>query len=304
MTAQTQTQPYFNNRKDTAFLFLGQPTMMRAKAASTNGAFCLIESWDMQPGFSSPYHTHHREDESFYVLEGEIAFVCGGQWQKAGPGAFVYGPREVPHGFKVIGAAPARMLLMCNPGGFEDFVLAQATPFDEPPSPPDMARLVALATKAGIDVHGPLPEEPEAFHRPVPCTDHLSMNRTWVEAFNRRDWETEASVRASNYRAYLSGSPEPLDGDAWTGFLKAFTAAFPDSAIVMESSIAQGDAVAVRWTITGTHRGEFQGIPATGRAIRFHGIEYNYFVGGLVAEHWSMFDNLALLCQLGVTQLA
>src|SRR5436190_17469386 len=113
MTAQTQAQPYFNNRKDNAFLFLGQPAMMRAKADSTNGAFCLIESWDMHPGFSSPYHTHHREDESFYVLEGEIAFVCGGQWQKAGPGTFVYGPREVPHGFKVVGPAPARMLLMC-----------------------------------------------------------------------------------------------------------------------------------------------------------------------------------------------
>jgi steroid delta-isomerase-like uncharacterized protein len=275
---------------------------MRATADSTNGAFCLMEHWEMAPGFGSPYHTHHREDESFYVLEGEIAFVCGGQWQKAGPGTFVYGPREIPHGFKVVGSAPARMLLMCAPGGFEDFVLAQRTPIDAPPSEPDMARLAALAAKAGIDIHGPLPEEPESFHRPGPCTDTVSLNRAWIDAFNRRDWETESALRTPDFCAHLSGASEPLGFDAWSGFLQGFAAAFPDSAIVIESSVSQGDTVAVRWTLTGTHQGEFQGIPATGRAIRLHGIEYNRFAGDRCAEHWSMYDNLALLRQLGVMQ--
>ena len=118
MTA-TQQQPYLNAREDSAFRFLGIPSLVRSRAETTNGAFGLIEHWEMPPGFASPYHTHHREDESFYVLEGEIAFVCGGNWLKGGPGTFVYGPREIAHGFKVIGNLPARMLLMCNPGGFE-----------------------------------------------------------------------------------------------------------------------------------------------------------------------------------------
>ena len=75
-----------NTRDDSPFRFLGLPTIVRATAQTTNGAFGLIENW-MPPGFASPYHIHHLEDEAFYVLEGEIAFVCGGKWMAAGPGA-------------------------------------------------------------------------------------------------------------------------------------------------------------------------------------------------------------------------
>jgi quercetin dioxygenase-like cupin family protein len=159
----TQQRAYSNTREGAAFRFLGIPSLMRATSESTDGAFGLMEHWEMPVGFASPYHTHHREDESFYVLEGEIAFVCGGTWLKAGPGTFVYGPREIPHGFKVIGESPARMLLMCTPGGFEGFVLEQTTPIAEPPSPPDMPKLMILAAKYGIDIHGPLPESPAEY---------------------------------------------------------------------------------------------------------------------------------------------
>lgn len=159
----TEQKPYLQTRADAAFRFLGIPTLMRSTAETTNGAFGLMEHWEMPVGFASPYHTHHREDESFYVLEGEMGFVSNGEWSKAGPGTFVYGPREIAHGFKVIGNSPARMLLMCTPGGFEQFVLEQMTPIAEPPTPPDMAKLMMLAGKFGIDIHGPLPEAPEGF---------------------------------------------------------------------------------------------------------------------------------------------
>lgn len=100
----TTPQPSLvNTREDAAFRFLGIPTLMRSTAETTNGAFGMMEHWAMPVGFASPYHTHHREDESFYILEGEVAFVCGGNWLKAGSGTFVYGPREIPHGFKVVG---------------------------------------------------------------------------------------------------------------------------------------------------------------------------------------------------------
>ena len=94
-----------------------------------------------------------------------MALVFNGEWRKAEPGAFVYGPREIAHGFKVIGKRPARMLVMCTPGGFERFVLDQAMPIAEPPSPPDMERLTALAERNGIEIHGPLPEVPAEFGR-------------------------------------------------------------------------------------------------------------------------------------------
>ena len=295
-----QQLPYLNTREDAAFRFLGVPTLVRSTADTTNGAFGLIESWEMPPGFASPYHTHHREDESFYVMEGQMAFVVDGKWHMAGAGTFVYGPRELAHGFKVIGNSPARMLLMCNPAGFEGFVLAQQTPIAEPPSPPDMGKLLMLAAQYEIDVHGPLPESPADLEADgTPAEDLKRLNHRWIQAFNERDWKTESAVRAANFRARLSGINQPLDAAGWDGFMRAFTSAFPDARIAIKSCIAEGDTVVSRWTLTGTHQGEFQGIPATGRTVAFGGIEINRVVGGKIVEHECNFDNLAMLQQIG-----
>jgi steroid delta-isomerase-like uncharacterized protein len=81
--------------------------------------------------------------------------------------------------------------------------------------------------------------------------------------------------------------------------MTAFTTGFPDSRIAIESCIAEGDTVVTRWTLSGTHQGVFQGIPATGRPVRFAGIEFNRVVNGRLVQHWAMFDNLALLQQIG-----
>lgn len=153
---------HVSTKEDPPIWFLGLPTIMRATGETTNGAFGLIEHLTMPPGFASPYHRHHLEDEAFYVLEGHVAFVCDGKWFRAEAGAYVFGPREVPHGFRVEGATPARMLLLCSPPGFEKFVLEMSEPAPDltlPPPAPDMAKLMALALKYRIDILGPLPEE-------------------------------------------------------------------------------------------------------------------------------------------------
>jgi quercetin dioxygenase-like cupin family protein len=157
MIMQT-SHPQLNNRQDTVVRFLGFPTAVRATSAMTNGAYGLIESWEMPPGFTSPYHVHHREDESFYVVEGEMAFVVDGEWLKAGPGTYLFGPREIPHGFKVIGDKPARLLLWATPAGFESFVLELSQPMSAQITEPDMAKLMQVAAKHNIDILGPLPE--------------------------------------------------------------------------------------------------------------------------------------------------
>lgn len=159
MSAQPR-QPFSNSFDDPGFRFLGVPTLLRATSETTGGQVMLAEHPSMPPGFGSPYHTHRNEDEAFYVIDGEVAFVCDGRWIKAGPGTFVYGPRDVPHGFQVIGATNARMLVMGVPAGFERFVLELAEPPGAPPSPPDMARLAAAAARHGIEIHGPLPAMP------------------------------------------------------------------------------------------------------------------------------------------------
>jgi quercetin dioxygenase-like cupin family protein len=151
--------PVMNFKGDAAFRFLGLPTQVRATAEMTNGAFGLVEHWEMPPGFASPYHTHHREDESFYILQGEVAFVIDGKWLRAGAGAFVFGPREIPHGFKVVGDEPAAMLFQATPGGFERFVLTLGQPLADPIAPPDIPKLIETAARYGVDIHGPLPDE-------------------------------------------------------------------------------------------------------------------------------------------------
>jgi uncharacterized protein (TIGR02246 family) len=192
-------QPYVNTRQDNPFQFFGAPTVMRSTGETTDGHFFLLEHLTMPPGLASPYHVHHNEDEAFYVLEGTVAFLCGETWRVAGPGTWVYGPREIPHGFRVIGTSPARMLLQCAPAGFERFVRELSMPVDAVPAPPDMALLVATAAKYGVDILGPLPDMPaqaDAANTPAAMTLTQAVERLreqHVAAVNGGD-----AVSASN----------------------------------------------------------------------------------------------------------
>ena len=157
----TGTRPYALAREEgQAVWFLGTLVVVKATGEQTGGAFGLIENV-LPSGLASPYHAHRNEDESFYVLEGEMAFHVGDERVKAGPGAFVYGPRGVPHGFEVEGDAPARILLQNHPAGFEGFPVEVGEPAEElvlpPAGPPDMERLMAIAARYDIEILGPLP---------------------------------------------------------------------------------------------------------------------------------------------------
>ena len=156
-----EIQPYALGKDEgPAVWFLGTLVIVKATAESTRGAFGLIDSV-IPAGFESPYHVHHAEDESFYVTEGEVTFICDGRKLKVGPGAYVFGPRETPHGFRIEGTAPARMLFLTTPAGFERFILEMSEPATDlalpQPTPPDMEKLTALAAKYKIDILGPLP---------------------------------------------------------------------------------------------------------------------------------------------------
>jgi len=141
--------------------FFGGCTWLKATSEQTGGAYGLVEQL-MPPGSGSPWHLHHAEDESFYVLEGTMTFLVGDERITAGPGTYVFGPRGIPHGFRVEGDSPARMLLMATPAGFEEFVLAlgeRATaPGFPPATPPDMAKIMAAASARQVEILGPLPE--------------------------------------------------------------------------------------------------------------------------------------------------
>jgi steroid delta-isomerase-like uncharacterized protein len=129
--------------------------------------------------------------------------------------------------------------------------------------------------------------------------DNKRLNLRWIQAFNERDWETEAACRTLDYVAHASGSPASLDAAGWAAFLAAFSAAFPDANIAVHDSVGEGDVVASRWTITGTHRGDFQGVPPTGRQVTMAGIDFSNVVDGKVAEHWTQFDVIGVMQQIG-----
>jgi quercetin dioxygenase-like cupin family protein len=144
-----------------AVWFLNTLTIIKATASQTGGAFGLIEQ--LAPvGAGSPYHVHRAEEESFYILEGQLEFISEGRRFGGGPGAYVFLPRDIPHGFRVIGATTARFLILTTPGGFEGFATEMGEPASDlrlpEPSAPNMEKLTALAAKYRIEILGPLPE--------------------------------------------------------------------------------------------------------------------------------------------------
>jgi mannose-6-phosphate isomerase-like protein (cupin superfamily) len=94
-------------------------TGVKANQASTGGALTLIES---HTSGGAPLHVHSRDDECFYVLEGAISVRCGDQRFEAGPRAFVFLPRGIPHEWDVVGAATATVLIIAAPAGLDDFL--------------------------------------------------------------------------------------------------------------------------------------------------------------------------------------
>ena len=79
-----------------------------------------------------------------------------------------------------------------------------------------------------------------------------------------------------------------------------FRTAFPDLHITIDDMVAEGDKVAARMTMRGTHRGELMGIPPTGKQVVFSSIEIDRFSGGQCVDHWEQADIMGLMQQLGV----
>jgi quercetin dioxygenase-like cupin family protein len=137
----------------------GGLAMLKATSETTAGRVFVSEQLAPR-GAGSPLHVHRREDEWFYVIEGELTFWVGSEVIAASAGSFVYGPRDIPHTF-VVASEEARFLLVTEPGGFGEFLHAASEPavrLEIPPAPtepPDLAGLVALAAEYGIEILGP-----------------------------------------------------------------------------------------------------------------------------------------------------
>jgi steroid delta-isomerase-like uncharacterized protein len=118
------------------------------------------------------------------------------------------------------------------------------------------------------------------------------------EAFNAGDTERLLAVMAPDFVMHLAEFPEPLGWDAWREGFEMMRRAFPDLEARVEDVIAADDKVAVRISFRGTHRGEFQGIPATGREVHYMSHEIYRIENGRFAEEWICSDTATLFRQL------
>jgi mannose-6-phosphate isomerase-like protein (cupin superfamily) len=123
------------------------------ESAQSEGTFALVEHPIGPRVLAAPLHTHEREDEYTYVLEGEVGVQVGDEVRVARPGDLVFKPRGVPHAFWNAGDAPARVLEIISPAGFERY-FAEISPLLPPnhTGPPDEEALGAVMAKYRLDM--------------------------------------------------------------------------------------------------------------------------------------------------------
>lgn len=142
-----------------ALWFFGALAILKASGESTAGRVTVMEHLAPK-GSGPPVHVHHREDEWFFVIEGELTFWVGGRIIEARTGSFVYGPRDVPHTFTVT-SPQARSIVVTEPAGFEKFMRALGEPakaLTVPPTGlplPGRDRIMAAAAECGLEILGP-----------------------------------------------------------------------------------------------------------------------------------------------------
>lgn len=128
---------------------------------------------------------------------------------------------------------------------------------------------------------------------------NTTLVRDSVEAFNTGDTAKLLAVAAPDIVIHYAEMPSPLQGrETWQQGYELMKRAFPDLEIRVDDLVAAGDKVALRLTLSGTHLGEFQGIPATGRTISYVSHEFYRVADGLVAEEWICSDLASLFSQL------
>src|SRR3954468_24960435 len=131
-----------------------------ATGEDTNGKYAFWEAI-VPPGGGPPPHVHSREDEGFYVLEGEITFQIGEEKVVATAGMFANMPVGTPHSFKNESNKPAKMLISVAPAGLEKMFMEVGVPLAEgattalPPTKEEIEKLLAIAPGYGIEIRLP-----------------------------------------------------------------------------------------------------------------------------------------------------
>ena len=129
----------------------GDAITIKAATRQTNGSLTVLE-FVIDPKEGPALHTHLREDELWYVIEGDFRFKAGGAMLRASTGGMAFGPRGTPHAFQNIGDTPGRLLVITTPSGLERFFEEFAALLPGPVSP---ETLIAVSHVNGVEFASP-----------------------------------------------------------------------------------------------------------------------------------------------------
>jgi steroid delta-isomerase-like uncharacterized protein len=138
--------------------------------------------------------------------------------------------------------------------------------------------------------------------RNIMSEQNKSIGRRLIEqVWNQGNFAVVDELIASDYIGHSSMPDGETQGrEGYRQFFSALRQAFPNLQVTIEDQIAAGDRVVTRWTARGTHKGQFQGIPPTGKQGAITGITIDRIANGKVVECWTNADDLGLLRLLGV----
>lgn len=158
MTHQEKSKADFMHRRiteDNTYYFLNDFTSILVSGEDTNGDFCVLHCNGKKDG-GPPLHVHELEDETFYILEGEITFFVGDKKILAKAGDYIFAPRRIPHTFKVR-SDETKFIVSAYPSGFDRFVKELGIPyhkgFKAPEGPPlteKIQKLIEVSKKYKI----------------------------------------------------------------------------------------------------------------------------------------------------------
>jgi steroid delta-isomerase-like uncharacterized protein len=135
----------------------------------------------------------------------------------------------------------------------------------------------------------------------MPVPNKTIVRRLYQEVWNERKLEVADELLSASHALQDPSVSGSQTGPEWyKQRVMELTTVFPDLSFTIEDTIAEGERVAVCWTISGTHQGEFMEIPPTGREISVEGITIHHIKHGKILDSYARWDALSLLQQLGV----
>jgi len=143
----------------------GDRLFIKLGGTDTDGNYAVMEGVT-QPQCGPPLHRHGREDESFYVLEGEFVFEVDGKEIPAGPGCSIFAPRGTAHAFQNVGNGPGRVLVIVQPAGLDAF-FTEVDNAAHGMREPDLSVVLPLFEKYGLELLGPPMHAREGRSRPA-----------------------------------------------------------------------------------------------------------------------------------------